>query len=289
VVGNGTYSWGDSYSLDFWQADTGDGEISNDYAGISDASLYLGPTGVTKNHPGASYGIQIIPSSASVTTTAGLALRQNSNNAYLDSVGSIVIGANNDGATGDGELFHINSGSTPTTRFTVNDDGSIDLATAGTYLNWGATIGTTGYGFRDSAGTIQWKNSGGSWQAVGNTSDMRVKRDIVDLPENDGLAAIMKLRPVSFRWKDVEQDNTQGKQIGLIAQEVEKIYPDSGLTFNFGDTTMVLPGGKKETVKRARGMNYEKLVAPLIKAVQQQQGEIKDLQSGIDELKAAEH
>jgi hypothetical protein len=35
--------------------------------------------------------------------------------------------------------------------------------TAGGYLNFGATLGSGGYGFRDSAGTIQYKDSGGSW------------------------------------------------------------------------------------------------------------------------------
>lgn len=37
---------------------------------------------------------------------------------------------------------------------------------AGNYLNFGATFGTSGYGFRDNAGTIEWKNSGGAWAAI---------------------------------------------------------------------------------------------------------------------------
>lgn len=37
---------------------------------------------------------------------------------------------------------------------------------ASAYINWGTTGGTTGYGFRDSAGTIQVKNSGGSWANI---------------------------------------------------------------------------------------------------------------------------
>ena len=37
---------------------------------------------------------------------------------------------------------------------------------ASSYLNWGTTQGTNGYGFKDNAGTIQVKNSGGSWANI---------------------------------------------------------------------------------------------------------------------------
>lgn len=42
-----------------------------------------------------------------------------------------------------------------------------DLAIAASgYLNFGTTLGTNGYGLRDSAGTIQFKDSGGSWTSL---------------------------------------------------------------------------------------------------------------------------
>ena len=37
---------------------------------------------------------------------------------------------------------------------------------ASSYLNWGSTSGSSGYGIRDSAGTLQFKNSGGSWASL---------------------------------------------------------------------------------------------------------------------------
>ena len=43
--------------------------------------------------------------------------------------------------------------------------GAVRLA-ASNYLNWGATAGTSGYGFRDNAGALEYKNSGGSWTAL---------------------------------------------------------------------------------------------------------------------------
>ncbi|WP_158497198.1 tail fiber domain-containing protein [Micavibrio aeruginosavorus] len=46
----------------------------------------------------------------------------------------------------------------------VYSEDDIGLA-ANMYLNWGATRGSTGYGIRDNAGTIECKNSGGAWAA----------------------------------------------------------------------------------------------------------------------------
>lgn len=51
---------------------------------------------------------------------------------------------------------------------TIAPDG-YDLLINGTgkYLNFNTTVGSSGYGFRDNAGTMEFKNSGGSWVAFG--------------------------------------------------------------------------------------------------------------------------
>lgn len=46
------------------------------------------------------------------------------------------------------------------------------LFPASAYLNFGTTTGDSGYGFRDNSGTMQFKNSGGSW----------ISLEITDLP-----------------------------------------------------------------------------------------------------------
>lgn len=50
---------------------------------------------------------------------------------------------------------------------TTNPSG-YDVLINGTnrYLNFGILSGTTGYGFRDNGGTMEYKNSGGSWAAI---------------------------------------------------------------------------------------------------------------------------
>jgi len=53
---------------------------------------------------------------------------------------------------------------TTTTNHLLDVNGNIGIAASG-YLNFGATDGSTGYGIRDNGGTIECKNSGGSWSA----------------------------------------------------------------------------------------------------------------------------
>lgn len=43
---------------------------------------------------------------------------------------------------------------------------------ASAYMNWGTTTGASGYGFRDNAGVIESKNSGGSWLPLPTSSTL---------------------------------------------------------------------------------------------------------------------
>ena len=81
-------------------------------------------------------------------------------------------------------------------------------------------------------------------------SSARYKRDIRDM--GDASDKLMKLRPVTFAYK---ADSTGTKQYGLIAEEVEKVYPE-----------LVIDGadGKPETVA------YQVLPAMLLNQVQKQ-------------------
>ncbi len=90
------------------------------------------------------------------------------------------------------------------------------------------------------------------------TSDRSLKKNIKTL--DSSLNKILQLRGVSFNWK---KDNTPG--IGLIAQEVEKVYPD-----------LVSTGGDG-----IKAVQYGNLVAPLIEAIKEQQKKIDQLETRI--------
>jgi hypothetical protein len=103
------------------------------------------------------------------------------------------------------------------------------------------------------------------------SSDRRLKKDIATLP--DALDDLTKLRGVTFHWIDP----TKGIQLqyGVIAQEVEAIYPDLVIT-------------DKDGIK---SVNYNGFVAPLIESVKelkcdsdQKDQEIASLKQGNAEL-----
>jgi hypothetical protein len=72
----------------------------------------------------------------------------------------------NEGITVDAS-GNVGVGIAPTHKLHVN--GNLGAA-ASSYLNFGATTGDTGYGIRDNGGTIECKNSGGSWSACVDTT-----------------------------------------------------------------------------------------------------------------------
>ncbi|MBI3195162.1 MAG: tail fiber domain-containing protein, partial [Ignavibacteriae bacterium] len=102
---------------------------------------------------------------------------------------------------------------------------------------------------------------GGWWY---NASDRTLKNDIQDLSKY-GLSTVMKLRPVSFSYKNDEKKNTQ---IGFIAQEVKEIVPE-------------VVSGEEGSM----GMSYGNLTAILVNAIKEQQKQIEELKAEIQELK----
>ena len=66
------------------------------------------------------------------------------------------------------------------------------------------------------------KPGGGSWTS---SSDMRLKKKLTTLTH--ALERLLELRGVQFEWKEPEKmGNLSGPQTGLIAQEVEKVFPE---------------------------------------------------------------
>jgi hypothetical protein len=118
-------------------------------------------------------------------------------------------------------------------------------------------------------GTI-WAN--GSAIVAGSTtwSDVRYKTDIV--PVTGALDKVIRMQGVKYNWRYSEFPQLnfpEGEQIGVIAQDIEKIVPQVVYTD---------PDGYKS-------VSYEKLVPVLIEAIKEQQDLIKSQQDQIDELK----
>lgn len=113
------------------------------------------------------------------------------------------------------------------------------------------------------------------------TSDRNQKMNIETL--SYGLTDLMKLRPVSYYWKEerhgsiiIPQEEKQLK-LGLIAQEVEKIIPEVVYAYGWKAKNEK----EKDTFVRYDydriGINYEELIPLLVKAKQEQNEELKKL------------
>ena len=97
---------------------------------------------------------------------------------------------------------------------------------------------------------------------VVTASDFRLKKDIVSL--ENSLDKILKLNPVTFRWKNNDTKNN----IGLIAQEVEDIIPDAVNENN-----------------EIKGIQYNAITAMLVKSVQELKSENQSLKDENQDLK----
>jgi hypothetical protein len=96
-------------------------------------------------------------------------------------------------------------------------------------------------------------------------SDERLKQNIK--PINSTLSDLKKLNAYTYYWKDESRD--QDMQIGLLAQEVEKVFPQL----------------VKKDEAGLLGVNYNGFAPLLIKGMQEQQRMIEDLKKQIDELR----
>jgi len=105
---------------------------------------------------------------------------------------------------------------------------------------------------------------------VGSFSDMRLKKDIE--PFTDGLNVITQINPVSFQYTDDAPFPSKEKQVGIIAQDLEKQAP-----------YMVHQTADKQ-IKDLRWVDNQAYVFLLINAVKEQQAQIDALKKDVKRL-----
>lgn len=162
-----------------------------------------------------------------------------------------------------GGRFVINNAPNMTVSNSAAVHGVNSMASGTTYGVYGRSVHASGYGVY-CAGTLC-----GGTAAWSNVSDMRLKRDVSDLPAGAGLALMMKLRPVTYHWRKPEASPMP--EIGFLAQDVEKILPS--IVTTGGTERVVKADGTVETVEGTKAISYATLVVPLVKAVQELKAE----------------
>ena len=102
------------------------------------------------------------------------------------------------------------------------------------------------------------------------TSDGRFKTDVA--PVTGALDKVLSLRGVSFNWNREQfpdRSFPEGRQVGFIAQEVEKVIPE------------VVDSDRQGY----KGLSYQSLIPVLVEAIKAQQKEIEELKAEVSRLK----
>ena len=166
------------------------------------------------------------------------------------------------GSTGtyQNDIFQIRkliSGSPDYERTVLKIDTNDDVHIRGTIY---AQLSTNHY--------LDMDNTGDSLKVAGDvvayvSSDKRYKDNIVNI--SNPLNKLNKINGVSFTWNEVSHKETGKKDIGVIAQEIEEIFPEIVETRENG----------------YKAVDYPKLTALLIEAVKELSDKVKKLEDGI--------
>ncbi|NBU58524.1 MAG: hypothetical protein EBS23_01855 [Betaproteobacteria bacterium] len=224
---------------------------------------------------GANYGVQAYSASS-----YGLQAASGTNYGIMGQTSSTgyggIIGYSQDALT-YGILGHANA---------YGVYGYHNSAIAGGVGVYARSTKANGYGFlgyNDSAAYYCYIGYGNSYSIAcsgptSGVSDERLKKNIVPLSDSEGLDALMKIQPVHYYWKD---EKRKKREIGFLAQDVEEVLPELVGRLEQSD-----PNDPK-SLKDVRALQYDRLAAPIVKAIQ----ELKSLFDGHDdrivELEAA--
>ena len=227
------------------KASSGEAEIKIESAADQEARLRFGDA--TDDDKGyISYSRNSGFMNFSVDNATGEAMRIDSSDNLLIAKTATTIGAVGHVIFNSGAYYMTTAGSE---ALTIKKSNSGTLS-ALVFMHEDATPPTVGSVAVTSSGTT-----------YNTSSDSRLK-DITG--EARGLEVVNELNPVAYNWKSNGESDE-----GLIAQEVKDFVPNAVTQDEEGYYQM----------------DYSKLVTPLIKAVQEQQGQIEQLKAEINELK----
>jgi hypothetical protein len=225
--------------------------------------------------------------SASLNSEVRLAFGAHENSDISSNRYCYISALNTTASNGNALLFATNeTGSSPAERMRITSGGNLCLNTTSTderfTLNGAIKSkgSLAGYFFEDRSNSTYWYG----WYSTGNTnvfffngnsaaniasispstgaytalSDINKKKDF----ENStiGLKEVLQLKPTLYRMKFDETNSS--KELGFIAQEVKDFIPQAYVE-------------SEDFI----GLNYNAIVAALVKSVQEQQAQIEELKA----------
>lgn len=148
--------------------------------------------------------------------------------------------------------------SNPSARLEVN---APSVASPGLYVT-----GTSSFtGAMSITGNVTINGNARATGTVFADSDQRLKTDIK--PVTNALEKILQINGVYYKWKRLPAN--QSRQLGLIAQNVESVFPEAVTTDEKG----------------IKSVAYQNLISPVIEAIKEQQKQIDELKHDREQLK----
>jgi len=221
--------------------------------GSTSDHLTIGSTGAATFSSTAT-ATAFIPSGATVPTNGMYLSAANTLNFATNTTSRLSI--NSSGAatfSAGGALLAINSTNNNTFKLRIQDSG-----TDRGYLGGDATNAWV-FGSNAAASIATINNSTGEYTAL---SDFNKKKDFEE--STIGLNEVLGLKPTLYRMKT--ESNDTDKHLGFIAQEIKEFIPQA----------YVESGEDKD---KFIGLNYNAIVAALVKGMQEQQAQIEELKA----------
>ena len=104
------------------------------------------------------------------------------------------------------------------------------------------------------------------------SSDINLKTNIEELP--NVLNVLSDIKPIKYKYKRDIKEGIDTVNIGLIAQEVEKHFPELILENSIHDTEE----------QKFKSLNYNGMIPILLKSIQELSSKVNELQQKIEEL-----
>jgi len=140
-------------------------------------------------------------------------------------------------------------------------------------------IGTATPGYTLHCDGPAGKPGGGGWT---DSSDERLKTDILEINGKEALEKLSQLRGVTFQWINPEE-HTEGTRASVLAQELEKVFPEwvQQIEPQGKDKELIPEGQKAKAISFPHDFN-----AYLIEAIKQLKSENEALKQSHEEVKS---
>jgi hypothetical protein len=189
----------------------------------------------------------------------------------LDASGNLLVGT----TTQTGTFNVTYTGTAQPVSYVYASNSSFTNAVVRASMAGTSTSAQLFLGINSNTSAVFYVNGGGAIYSTSTSitaiSDRRLKENIRDL--DDGLNAVMALKPRKFDWKAGRGANIKNTR-GFIAQEFEQVFPDM-----IREWLDPAPEGEEPY----KAVNAD-LIPTLVKAIQEQQALIQSLTDRIVQL-----